>query len=374
MARDPELRSAGASGGAEASAAAENLSDTLTKAAPPPSEGINAESPSAVVAQNSPPTPPPPPRSAESWLRGFIARPVVLIAIAVLVGVAVLLGSFYVRPPAAVRTVATTGSLAFELPLDSKVNSRLAWPVGQISICGIPSADSFTLETTIENAHPCPSATNFDGTLWFEAGVTVKITSSPNALAEVSLGFAIPDQTGKVGVLRSVDGAEVELAAPVKLLILRQGSSTVELVLPVVGQTVQVGQETPWQSLASGPVLQTGEVTLVHASLFGDMLFTPDKVSLLLGDWLKLKSRNADYIQGVVQLRGGSFDAALTVSQGDAWLHRLARDPMHLDTPLAAQLFSDPTVIILSVLASFAIGVWLSIQEVRAANPKRNRS
>lgn len=282
-----------------------------------------------------------------------------------LFGTFVLL-AFYVQPAAAIRISATTSSIEIHIPADSPVHRRLSWPLDNGRLCAPGAANTFDPDGSKAEQPDCAEPTALSGTLWFEPGTRVRVSAQSRKELEIVLD-ARSCCGQPVGTFSTPWGSSRKLTAPTRIRVpWPVDPDQAPIVLPLAGRVFHIGQDTAWQSFVSSAILQHGTVSLVRGSLFGDMQYFSDEIALMLGDWLKVESRATDVAQGVLQISEGPFfDVSLTVSDGDTWLYRAARDPVRINVPLAAQLIRDPTLIIMWAVLAFIVSGWLRLFELR---------
>lgn len=294
---------------------------------------------------------------------------IIIASLFFVLGIFVLV-AFYIKPPSAIRIVANTASFTLEIPPDSDIHTRLSWPLSGGILCNSNNDGSFTLEDSASEEADCSGIADLSGTLWFQPGAIVNVSMQNRRQFDIQIDHVSTDIEPLGVVLRNRKGIPIKVNAPARIRVsLPTDGTSSPIVLPVVSRIFKIGQEVSWQALTTKAILQHGNVALVRKSFFGDILFPSEEFALVLGDWLRLESEGTDYVQGVVQIKeGSSIDVAVTASGGNVWLHRFARDPLHLDTPLAAQLIKDPTLILVWGILALIIGGWLRLIEIRIAS------
>lgn len=283
--------------------------------------------------------------------------------------------AFSVRWPAAVRVVAKTASLQFALPSNSSIADRLSWPISGGLLCRSPNNLTASVKPTKASDANCSGGEQLDGTLWFRPGTIVTISTESRSHVDIQLSAPDSSHPAVSGIFRDLSGTARELRHPTRIVLPRSGKGMYSVTtFPIVSNTLRVGRDLPWQSLAQTGLLQDGKVTLVRSSFVGDILFSSEEVPLVLGDWLLLASRGNEYVQGVLQINDlPFFDVALTTGRGEALLHRLARNPQHLDTPLFLQVIKDPTMLVLWAIVVMMVDVLWRIREISGAKKEENR-
>ncbi len=268
---------------------------------------------------------------------------------------------FYVRAPSAARVYATTGALSYVTPKEREISGRISWPVRQGLLCLERGSRDFVLDAENTDWDCIDGGNALTGSIWFSPAVEVLIRSADDG---VDIFFTPQNESEETTLnFRRRDGTLTPISGRAKLSL---DAAQPSFVLPVISQAVWVGQATEWQSLEAHPVLQHGSISLIRESVFGDILFSSERFELALGDFVELKGREPDYIQGLLQVTPGEFfDVALTVSKGDAWLHRLSRDPIRLDAPLAAHFFRDPALVIIGTIFTVIAGLIIGLLQIR---------
>ena len=285
----------------------------------------------------------------------------VAVLFVLLLGSGVLLMSFYATPPSAIRVNAYAGILSFESPGLTRPNNAISWPMDRAAACTLSPVSGFDPEVPQETWQ-CREDDPLSGTLWLPPSSRVSLLAGDEG-TEIHIETVDNRPFGSAS-FRLANGLLRNFELPAKFILQTPHHNTI--VLPVVGKSVQIGRAIEWQAMTTEPILQSGQVTLLRESFFGDMLFSSENVELLVGDWIRVESRFEDYVQGLVQIDGSrEFQVALTTSEGDVLLYRMARDPLRLNAPLAAHIFRDPTLIVLWAFLSLALGGFLTLYPFR---------
>ena len=296
----------------------------------------------------------------------FVVKVLILILGVVLAASAIFVFSFYMRAPTSARVEAITGSMTFATPNDTSLGGKLSWPISGGWLCEGNDGDQFTPSVSRSKEVCVERDEKLGGTLWFSGGVNVQVDAYSD---KTEIYINTNRAEAETILLRELDGTEKTLALPMHFAL--PNDPTIEhRVLPLASENVRIGRTVSLQSLTNQPVLQNGTASLVRESFFGEILFDTDVHKLILGDVIDVRAvGNEDFVQGVIQIeQDATFSVAITAANSEIVLHRISRDPLLINAPLATSVVRDPSIVAIWALLSLVFGgmiSWLQLSSMR---------